>query len=89
MVGQELEDPPASFKFAVWEHFGFPVEYNSDGAQVVDRAKTVCRRCFTSVRYVAGNTSDMLTHVRRHHTDMPVTGVRKKKNPVANNLSPI
>jgi len=23
---QELEDPPASFQSAVWEHFGFPVD---------------------------------------------------------------
>lgn len=38
----ELEEPPASFKSAVWEHFGFPVEYNGGGVRVVDRAKTVC-----------------------------------------------
>ena len=62
MASVELEVPPASFKSAVWEHFGFPVQHNSDGERVVDRTKTVCRRCFTEVRYVAGNTSNMLTH---------------------------
>ena len=34
---QELEDPPASLKSAVWEHFVFPVDYNNDGVRVVDR----------------------------------------------------
>ena len=33
---QELEDPPASFKSAVWEHFGFPVDYNNDGGSDED-----------------------------------------------------
>ena len=40
---QELEDPPAAFKSAVWESFAFPVDYNSDGVRVVDRTKTVGR----------------------------------------------
>ena len=53
---QELEDPPASFKSAVWEHFGFPLDYNNDGVRVVDRTRTVCRRCSTAVRYANGNT---------------------------------
>ena len=48
---QELEDTPASFKSAVWEHFRFPVDYNNDGVRVVDRTRTVCRRCLTAVRY--------------------------------------
>lgn len=78
MASVELEEPPASFKSAVWEHFGFPVQHNSDGERVVDRTKTVCRRCFTEVRYVAGNTFNMLTHIRRHHPDMSITGTRKK-----------
>ena len=58
----ELEEPLASFKSAVWEHFGFLVQYTGDGTRVEDRTKAVCWRCFTKVRYVAGNASNMLTH---------------------------
>ncbi|XP_064197248.1 uncharacterized protein LOC135257969 [Anguilla rostrata] len=36
---QELEDLPASFKSAVWEYFGFPVNYDSNGERVVDRTR--------------------------------------------------
>ena len=78
----ELEDPPASYKSVVWENFGFPVQYSNDGKRVVDRTKTVCRRCSTEVGYVAGNTSNMLTHMRRHHPDVSVTGARKKTSTV-------
>ena len=31
------ENPPSSFRYPVWEHFGFPVDYNSDGQRVVDK----------------------------------------------------
>lgn len=78
--GEELEDPPSSFKSVVWENFGFPVTYNSDGDRVVNKTKTVCRRCSATVNYVSGNTSNMLSHVRRHHPDMPITGTRRKKS---------
>ena len=71
----ELADTPASYKSAVWEKFGFPVQYGNDGKRVVDWTKTVCRRCSAEVTYVAGNTSNMLTHItyRRHHPDVSVT----------------
>ena len=78
----ELEDPPALYKSAVWEKFGFPVQYSNDGKRVVDRTKTVCWRCSAEVGYVAGNTSNMLTHMRRHHPDVSVTGARKKTSTV-------
>ena len=72
MESLELEQPLVSFESAVWLHFGFTVEYNSDGTRVEDRTKTVCRRCFIEVRYVAGSTSDMLTHIRQHHPNISV-----------------
>lgn len=76
---EELEDPPSSLKSIVWDNFGFPVTYNGDGERVVDKTRTVCRRCSTGVNYSSGNTSNMLTHIKRHHPDIPVTGTRRKK----------
>ena len=32
----ELENPPASLKSPVWEHFGFAVTYKDDGQRQVD-----------------------------------------------------
>ncbi|XP_060768023.1 E3 SUMO-protein ligase ZBED1-like [Neoarius graeffei] len=78
--GEELEDPPSSFKSVVWDNFEFPMSYNSNGERVVDKTKTVCHRCSTSVHYVSGNTSNMLTHIQRHHPDIPITGTRRKKS---------
>lgn len=62
-----MEKPPASFKSAVWEHFGFPVKYDDDGRRVVDRTATVCRHCGMRKPYEHGNTSSMSTHIKRHH----------------------
>ena len=41
MESVELEEPPASFKSAVWEHFGFPVQYNGDGMRASMRPNAV------------------------------------------------
>ena len=37
----KFEEAPASFKSAVWEHFGFAVDYNDDGVQTVDKKNTL------------------------------------------------
>ena len=34
MQKPELEDPPASLRSPVWEHFGFPVRYKNGGREV-------------------------------------------------------
>ena len=46
---QELDDPPASLRLQVWENFGVPVTYSSTGEWVVDKTRTVCRRCLAAV----------------------------------------
>lgn len=76
----ELEDPPISFRSAVWEHYGFPVNYSSRGERQVDRTKTICRHCSTEIGYAAGNTSNMTTHLKRHHPNVDITGTRKKQS---------
>lgn len=40
--------------------------------------KVVCRHCSTEIGYAAGNTSNMLTHLKRHHLTVSVTSTRKK-----------
>lgn len=73
----ELENPPASLRSAVWQHFAFPVIYVNN-ERVVDKKHTVCRLCYTRVPYApSGNTTNMAGHIRRHHkqihlwTDLP------------------
>ncbi|XP_039608816.1 E3 SUMO-protein ligase ZBED1-like [Polypterus senegalus] len=74
----ELEDPPSSLRSPVWEHFGFPVKV-TDGQWQVDKSKVVCRHCSTTeIGYAAGNTSNMLTHLKRHHPSVNVSYTRKK-----------
>lgn len=72
----EIANPPSSFKSAVWEHFGYPVE-NRDGNRVVDKTQTICRKCFKKLTQVTGNTSNMSMHLQRHHPEINL-GARKK-----------
>lgn len=70
----ELENPPASLKSPVWQHFAFPVSYINN-ERVVDQKTTVCRLCYTRVPYAtSGNTSNMAGHIRRHHKEVDLTG---------------
>ncbi|KAL1262821.1 hypothetical protein QQF64_005560 [Cirrhinus molitorella] len=66
-VRQQYEEAPASFKSAVWGHFGFAVEYNAEEEKTVNKKMTVCKHCFTPIAYSNGNTSNMTAHLRRHH----------------------
>ena len=74
----QLEDPPASFRSAVWEHYGFNVTYDNDGKKVVDKTATVCKHCATRVAYASGNTSNMMNHLRRHHPSVSVDSTKKR-----------
>ncbi len=47
----EIADPPSSFRSAVWEHFGYPVE-NRGGNRIVDKTHTICRKCFKKLPQV-------------------------------------
>ncbi|XP_046542896.1 E3 SUMO-protein ligase ZBED1-like [Haliotis rubra] len=64
----EVEKPPASFKSSVWQAFGFPIEY-INGKKLVKKDETVCRLCYLRIRYT-GSTTNMSTHLRRHHPDI-------------------
>lgn len=81
----ELEDPPATLRSPVWEHFAFPVKYNQ-GQRVVDKTKAVCRHCSSEIGYVSGNTSNLLTHLKRHHPHVNITATRRKMSLVQTQL---
>lgn len=74
-----IEDPPPSFRSGVWEYFGFRVKYDPDGKRVVDKNTTVCRKCNMMLNYVGGNTTNMTTHLRRHHPGVKTSGTRHKQ----------
>ncbi len=67
-VKTEIEDAPAAqyYRSAVWRHVGFGVTYEA-GKKVVDKSTTVCKHCSTRAICAAGSTSNMLTHMKRHH----------------------
>ncbi len=64
-----IEDPPATFKSFVWQHFGFPVEIRN-GERVTDKTNTICKHCKKTMPYTAANTSTMQKHIQNHHSSL-------------------
>ncbi len=73
-----IEDPPATFKSFVWQHFGFPVEIRN-GERVTDKTNTICKHCKKTMPYTAANMSTMQKHIQNHHSSLlkPVAHVTK------------
>ena len=81
----ELEDAPLAFKSQVWENFGFLVHFEN-GERKVDKSKAVCRHCSKAIGYADGNTSNMHTHLKRHHPGVTITVAARKKRAVQTQL---
>uniref|UniRef100_UPI00358E30FE E3 SUMO-protein ligase ZBED1-like n=1 Tax=Myxine glutinosa TaxID=7769 RepID=UPI00358E30FE len=77
-VKAELEAPPTYFKSAVWKHFGFPVVYENE-VRKINKSRTVCKHCSISVSYPGGNTTNMISHLKRHHPQHPIVTATDKK----------
>lgn len=73
-----LEEAPAAFRSAVWNHYAFRLTCGADGKQVTDKTATVCKHCATRVAYAKGNTSNMMNHLRRRHPSVSVTSTRRE-----------
>ena len=74
-----LQAPPASFRSKIWEHFGFKTS-TEGGVKTPVKGTTTCKHCYADVSYKTGNTSNMATHMKRHHPDVDVSGcIRKPK----------
>ncbi len=54
-------------KNIVWHYFG--LKKDSDGS-VVDNGNCVCRSCRKTVTAKHGNTSNLLAHLRVHHSKL-------------------
>lgn len=78
-VKWEVGIPPTLFISAVWEHFDFPINYINTGEKAVEKTKAVCRLCYTVLGFVAGNASNMLTHLRQHYLSVYMTRARQKQ----------
>jgi hypothetical protein len=75
----KIERPPSSqFRSVIWDHFGFPVTF-TEGVKSVDKTVTVCRHCEddVAIKYT-GSTTNMCTHMKRHHPRVDVSGTRRK-----------
>lgn len=55
-----FKDAPAKYRSKVWGHFGF---------SVADGKKVVCKHCLQDIPY-SGGTTNLYTHVRRHHPEL-------------------
>ena len=47
-------------------------DYDADGKRNVNKQTTVCKHCFASVGYATGNTTNMFSHLRRHHPSVSI-----------------
>jgi len=65
----DLQSPPASFRSKVWAHFGFKVT-DHGGKKVRVPDITICRHCSSDVSYKTGNTTNMISHMKRHHSEI-------------------
>ncbi|KAJ8319708.1 hypothetical protein KUTeg_002751 [Tegillarca granosa] len=71
---------PLKVKSDVWMHFGHPV-YTREGRKITDRDKVICRLCRSSSRY-NGNTTNMKTHLLRHHASVYKPQISEKTSVV-------
>lgn len=74
-----LEDPPASFRSAGWQHYAFSVTYNNDGEKVVDDTTSVCKCSATCMADARGHISNMMAHLRRHHFSVSTHSTRRRE----------
>ncbi|XP_078018496.1 E3 SUMO-protein ligase ZBED1-like [Epinephelus lanceolatus] len=74
----KFEEAPSLYRSAVWDHFGFSVDYDENGKRTVNKQTTVCKHCFASIGYVAGNTTNMFSHLRRHHPSLSLGAARSR-----------
>ncbi|CAI5660053.1 unnamed protein product, partial [Oreochromis niloticus] len=63
---ERIQPAPAAFKADVWTYFGFRTK---EGGKDYDKSYAVCKICTARVKY-SGNTTNLQTHVSRHHSDV-------------------
>ena len=63
-------------KADIWRHFGLK-KRKSDS--VIEEGIAICRQCEATIKCTGGGTSNMTTHMRRHHPDVK-TDVQKLFN---------
>ncbi|XP_078476198.1 E3 SUMO-protein ligase ZBED1-like [Lampetra planeri] len=59
-----LFPPEKRIKSAVWEYFGYQKD---DKGCLINTGWPICRTCLVAVSNKAGNTSNMMTHLREYH----------------------
>ncbi|KAI4801155.1 hypothetical protein KUCAC02_000081, partial [Chaenocephalus aceratus] len=74
-MAAHINPAPSCLKADVWKHFGFKKKKESD---TLDKTMAVCKLCHTNVKY-SGNTTNLGTHLQRHHPDKVVLTEELKK----------
>ena len=83
--GMELEGPPSNFRSAIWKHLGFKVSTVNE-VKITEKENTLCRHCNANIKYKTGTTTNMSTHMRRHHPDVDMNDCFRK---VKSSVSPV
>ena len=74
---KKFKAAPAKYKSKVWTNFGFDVD---------NEKKVICRHCLVDVPY-SGGTTNLATHLRRHHPDLEQPQAHKGILHFADNLN--
>ena len=72
-------------KSSIWNYFGFVKEHDSE----VDNKRVACRLCHSILKY-SGNTTNLMDHLRRKHSDVSVSnsvGPLEEKKELSKQLS--
>ena len=73
-----LSKAPSNYKSYVRKHFGYLTTETSQGVREVGKDKTVCRICHVIKKCNAGNTTNMIQHLLRHHPEQSQSDVSSK-----------
>ena len=80
--GAELISPPFTHKSPIQKHFGLHFTEENGRRIPVPNAHATCKHCFVDVSYKSWNTSNMATHLKRHHPSIALnTAARKRSAP--------
>lgn len=67
----ELKDPLSSLRS--------PLGFSVSGERQVNKPRAVCWHFFKMrIRYICGNTSNFLTHLKRHHPTVNITRTKRR-----------
>ena len=66
---EKFVDPLHKYTATVWKHYQFKTLKNKKGSWETEQSNVYCKSCQGKIKY-SGNTTNLITHIRRHHSDL-------------------